>query len=84
MYKQADSVQYTIRGVPGEIDRILRRKAAQRKKSLNQIIIDELTSSTLGRTKRADFSDVTGKWIPDPEFDEIIASQRRIDHEKWK
>jgi len=24
------------------------------------------------------------KWTPDPDFDEIIASQRQIDPVKWK
>jgi hypothetical protein len=30
------------------------------------------------------FSDVTGQWVRDPVFDEIMASQRRIDPAKWK
>jgi hypothetical protein len=33
--------------------------------------------------KHADFSDLVGKWTPDPAYDEIIAFQRRIDAEKW-
>ena len=32
----------------------------------------------------ADFSDLVGKWKTDPAFDEIIASQRQIDPDKWK
>jgi len=31
-----------------------------------------------------DFSDLIGKWIPDPAFDDIITLQRRIDSPKWK
>jgi hypothetical protein len=81
---QAPDVQYTVRGIPPEVDRALRRKAAQRKQSLNQIIIDELTAATTGVRKRADFRDVVGQWTPDPEFDEILASQRQIDPDKWK
>ena len=83
MKKQA-TIQYTIRGVPPEVDRILRRKAAKRKRSLNQLILDELTSSALGCVQRADFTDLVGRWTPDPGFDEIIAAQRRIDWDKWK
>ena len=78
------SAQYTGRGVPPAVDRALREKAARRKQSLNQVIIDELTEATITRKKKADFSDVVGKWTPDPGFDEIIASQRQIDWEKWK
>jgi hypothetical protein len=43
-----------------------------------------LTAATAGSVQRADFSDISGGWTPDPAFDEIIASQRRIDRGKWK
>jgi hypothetical protein len=77
-------VQYTVRGVPRELDIILRRKAAQRATSINQVIIDELTQAAMGRSRKADFSDLVGRWTPDPAFDKIIASQRQIDWDKWK
>jgi len=76
-------VQYTIR-VSREVDRALRRKAAQRKQSLNQVILDELTTAAVGRKKKADFSDLVGRWVPDAAFDQILAVQRRIDADKWK
>jgi hypothetical protein len=84
MRRQAPDVQYTVRGIPPEVDRALRRKAAQRKQSLNQVIVEELTAATTGGRRRADFADLVGKWTPDPAFDEIIASQRQIDPAKWK
>jgi hypothetical protein len=84
MKAQAASVQYTIRGVPPEVDVALRRKAARRKVSLNQVIIEELSEGALGARKRADFSDLVGKWTPDAAFDEIIAAGRQIDRNKWK
>jgi len=84
MGKQARLVQYTVRGVPREVDIILRRKAARRKVSLNQIIIEELGEAAIGARKRADFSDLVGKWTPDPAFDEILAAGRQIDRAKWK
>lgn len=77
-------VSYTIRGIPDEVDTALRRKAKLAKKSLNRLIVDELTSATIGRKKKANFSDLVGRWVEDPEFDAIIASQRRIDEAKWK
>jgi hypothetical protein len=64
MKGKARKIQYTILGVPREIDAILRRKAAQRAHSLNQIIIDELAGATGGRKPRADFPDVVGRWTP--------------------
>jgi predicted HicB family RNase H-like nuclease len=39
MKQKARSIQYTLRGVPPEVDRILRRKAAQRRQSLNQVVL---------------------------------------------
>ena len=84
MKSQAREIQYTVRGIPQEVDRALRRKAARRKLSLNQVIVEELTAGTIGGRKRADFSDLAGQWTPDPAFDEIIATQRQIDPDKWK
>jgi HicB family len=84
MKQKAQSVQYTLRGVPPEVDRALRRKAAERKQSLNQLVIDELVAAVVGEKRRADFSDLVGKWTPDPAFDEVVAAQRRIDYDKWK
>jgi predicted HicB family RNase H-like nuclease len=60
MKEQARSIQYTLRGVPREVDRALRQKAAQRKQSLNQVILDELAEAAIGHKQRADFSDLVG------------------------
>ena len=84
MRRQAKSFQYTIRGVPAEVDHALRKKAEHRKESLNQVILDELMLATIGNRQRADFSDLVGRWTPDAAFDEILKSQRQIDWDKWK
>ncbi|MBL8231259.1 MAG: hypothetical protein JNL98_22385 [Bryobacterales bacterium] len=84
MRKQAPLVQYTVRGVPREVDLALRRKAAKQKVSLNQMIVQELSEAALGARSRADFSDLVGQWTPDAAFDEILAASRRIDRKKWK
>jgi len=84
MKKQAPTIQYTIRGVPPEVDRLIRRKATRAKKSINQVILEELVRSTTGSIRKADFSDLVGCWVPDPQFDETIASQRQVDWDKWK
>jgi hypothetical protein len=84
MKRQAQPIQYTVRGVSPELDRALRRKAVQRKQSLNQIILDELTLANVGPKARADFSDLVGRWTSDAAFDEILAGQRQIDADKWK
>ena len=84
MKKQAALVRYTIRGVPREVDIALRRKAAKRNVSLNQMIVEQLREAATVARSRADFSDLVGKWTPDPAFDEILAAGRKIDRDKWK
>ncbi len=84
MKMPARRVQYTIRGVPPEVDRILRRRAKESKRSLNETLIDELSKAAAGNLKRADFLSLAGRWQEDPEFDRVMASMRSIDREKWK
>jgi hypothetical protein len=84
MRQQPRPIHYTVRGVPPEVDATLRRKAAQRKQSLNQVIVDELRLATGEHRRRADFSDLVGRWTADPAFDEILASQRQTDTDKWR
>ena len=82
--KERAQLQYTIRGIPLEVDRALRQKASRRKVSLNRVILDELTEATVGAKPKADFSNLVGRWKADAAFDKILASQRRIDREQWK
>lgn len=84
MNKQASIVQYTVRGVPREVDIALGRKAAKRKVSLNQMIVEELSEATLGARSREDCSDLVVQWTPDAAFDGILAAGRKIDRSKWK
>lgn len=80
---QAKRAQYTVREVPLEEDRELRRRAARRRLSLNQVILSTLAEATLGRTQFAGFSDLVGQWPPDPAMDSALKSQRRVDREMW-
>ncbi|MBM3725590.1 MAG: hypothetical protein FJW40_09220 [Acidobacteria bacterium] len=82
--KLARGIQYTVRGIPEEVDRALRRKAAQRKLSLNQIILEELSAGMTVARKRVDFRDIAGQWTPDAAFDEAMSAQRQIDPDKWR
>ena len=78
-------LQYTIRGIPVNVDNALRAEASRRRLSFNQLIVDELTkiSGVTGRTYRSlDF--IAGKWEKDQEFDGILEEQRKIDESLWK
>jgi hypothetical protein len=74
MKEKSGTIRYTIRGVPPDVDHKLRKKAARRKQSLNQVILDELAKATVGQTPKASFSNLVGTWTADPEFDEIVAA----------
>jgi hypothetical protein len=58
-------------------------RMARNRKSLDQVVREKLPASTLERPQKADFRDLVGQWTPDPQFDEIVKSQRRIDRKKW-
>jgi hypothetical protein len=80
------STQYTIRGIPAEVDEALRRKAHRRSVSLNRLLVDELTvaSGAQAGKKVRSLKGLAGRWKEDPEFDRIVGEQRRIDRELWR
>ena len=78
------AVQYTIRGIPREVDLVLRERAKTQRISINQLIIDELSRATVGRSKVADFSDLVGCWEADEAFDKVLEQQREINPDDWR
>ena len=79
--------QYTIRAVPLEVDRSLRRRARMSGKSLNQIVVEALTKAALGADapKRFDELDaLAGAWVDDPEFDGALATFEQVDADLWR
>ena len=83
MSNRSSAIQYTIRGIPPDVDRLLRQKAAAARQSVNQVVIGELARATAGTVKKSDFTQFVGSWEADPAFDEALASQRTIDPAKW-
>ena len=77
------ATQYTVRGVPPEVDHALRERAKSRKISINQVIVEELSKATIGSKQFSDFSDLVGRWTPDPAFDEVAEGQRQVHPEDW-
>src|SRR5687767_1911928 len=81
--KAHDSVQYTVRNVPRSVDAVLRRKAIEEGKSLNEILRQALVKEAglAGQEKRTynDLDHLAGTWVEDPEFDAAIAAQDVID-----
>jgi len=80
------TVQYTIRGIPPEVDQALRRKAHDRRISLNRLLVEELIEVTgfTGERKYRSLEGLAGSWSDDPELDSILEEQRQIDWSLWK
>jgi hypothetical protein len=80
------SIQYTIRGVPREVDQALRRRARERRISLNSLLIEELAgaSGASGSRRVRSLKGLAGGWKEDPEFDKALEEQRRIDRKLWQ
>ncbi len=78
--------QYTIRNVPSSVDRALRRKAAERRVSLNTLVLRVLEAEAGGVGEpplRHDLDAFFGSWIRDPEVDRALAEGRRVDPRDW-
>lgn len=87
MKKDASGRQLTVRGVPEEVARSLKKRASEEGKSLNRVLVEALTLSAGigGESMRAhDLDWIAGTWVEDPEFDAAIAAQDTIDEELWR
>ena len=69
MKAPTDGIRHTIGGV--------RAEEAESDRA------QEIATAVIGQRQRADFSELTGKWVDDPAFDEVIAVQRQVDPDKW-
>jgi len=80
-------MQYTLRDIPPTVDSELRRRAKTEGKSLNSVAIEALIRGAgLGATplRQRDLSDIAGTWREDPEFDQAMAEQDRVDEGLWR
>ena len=78
--------QYTVRGIPSDVDKALREKARRRGVSLNHLLVAELTSAAglSAKRKRISLKGIVGGFETDAEFEQILEDQRQIDPEIWK
>jgi hypothetical protein len=80
-------MQYTIRNIPRDIDKALRKLSRRQGKSLNRITLEAL-AAFVGLPDRDDrYHDLDfmiGTWVEDPEFEKIRAEHDRIDLEIWQ
>ena len=82
------TVQYTVRSVPAHVDKALRRKAQQGRKSLNEVLRDALIRDAEGtdvpERVYTDLDALVGLWVDVPGFDDAIQAQDRVDEALWR
>ncbi len=79
-------MQYTLRKIPPSLDSVLRRRAAEERKSLNQVVLEALMRTfgiEAGPVKQRDLGDIAGNCAFDPEVEKVLEEQRTIDTELW-
>lgn len=80
--------QYTIRNVPLDLDAKLRAKARREKKSLNGLLIEQLSQSIskplTGKKINNDYDDLVGSWVDDQGFDEAMKDMRVVNPKDWQ
>ena len=84
----AAPLQYTVRNIPAHVDRALRRKAREERKSLNEVLRDALIREAGGiepsTRLHTDLDALAGTWIDDPGFEEAIRAQDQVDESLWR
>jgi hypothetical protein len=80
-------MQYTIRNVPKEVDKALRKKAHAEGRCLNDVALEALRRGcgvADRRVKKRDLSSIAGTWVHDPETEAALVKQDQIDPELWR
>ena len=82
------TVQYTVRSVPAPVDKALRRRAQNERKSLNEVLRDALIREAEGtdvpERVYTDLDALVGSWVDVPGFDDAIEAQHRVEEALWR
>lgn len=85
--KRSASRQYTIRNIPDGVDRILRHRALDSRKSFNQVVLEALVAG-VGEAvqRRRDLSKIVGSMSSKEaaRIEEEVRLQHRVDAELWQ
>jgi hypothetical protein len=80
-------MQYTLRNVPAAVDALLRRRARDERKSLNEVTLESIMRGlglTGEPTSQRDLSDIAGTRGLDAETRAALDEQRRVDKDLWR
>ncbi|MCC5848000.1 MAG: hypothetical protein JJU29_07885 [Verrucomicrobia bacterium] len=78
-FSNQKKIQYTIRGVSEQTDRLLREKAALYGGSLNETALKYLDEGVGLKEERVfhDLDVYAGTWVADPACDEVLENMRK-------
>ena len=79
--------QYTVRHIPEEVDRTLRRRAKETGKSFNQVALEALVAGAGAQLRpERDLRDVVGSLSAKEAaaMDREVEAQRQIDPKLWR
>lgn len=79
-------MQYTIRNIPPELDRVLKERAKRLNRSVNQVALEALAQSVGETVRRRNLRSMSGAWSKEEAaaFDRSLKLHRVIDEELWK
>lgn len=80
-------IQYTIRNIPPDVDRVIRKRSEQSGKSFNQTVVELLSMQTFGAPKppeTSNFDWLYNKKTLDASFDEAIENLSQVDTKLWQ
>ncbi len=78
--------QYTIRNIPGSLDKALRRQSKETGKSLNDVLLQTLRRGTGLDMESVAYNDLDfliGTWEEDATVNDALHAQRQIDTTLW-
>ena len=85
--KKKETIQYTIRSVPMEVNEAVREYSVREGCSLNQAVLDALRKGSGSGDEKVvhhDLDFMAGTWISDEECDAALEQFNRIDEDMWK
>ena len=80
-------MQYTLRGIPRDVDAALRKRAQRERKTLNQAAVEAMAEG-LGLERdprpRRSVRDIVGALPKDPRLEAALEDQRRVEPALWR
>lgn len=85
--------QITIRGIPKDVEKVVKQEAARKKTSINKALVSllEKAAGTSGGERKGpvlyhDLDHFAGLWAKEEAavFDKALDAQRKVDEDLWK